>query len=581
MTLTRASTTMDRTDANNARLERKARLSWRRADAARRARPGLRGLGILCTALILLGSAPASAKPPRLTLLIVVDALGSDLLLRSKPRLKGGLARLIAEGAYYPTARYEYAKTDTASGHSTVATGANPWRHGIVGNQLVDRSTGKLIPIFADPDHPLLEAPPSSGDVSPRNLIAETISDRLRLATQGRGKSVAISAKARAAIPLAGGLGQAWWFNDTVGKFVTGTFYAKEFPAWVRTFNNRQLPQSYFNKQWTLSLPPTEYLGDDDRQYESDWNALGRTFPHPLNAGLSSPGEQSFSILKCSPYMSDILVELGKAAIVGEELGKDQIPDLLSVSISSIDFIFHQFGPYSWEMQDAMIKLDKSVGELIAAAERAAGGKNNLLVVLTADHGGAAIPEEWAAAGMPSVRLSAAHFQDGLSKQLQARFGADLVAGVQLVEVYLKDKTIIDKGLDGAVVRRAAATWLANQPEVLTAVARDDLFRDSEPSFGLDALRRSQFKERSGDVLFLLRPFVTLSDAKDGADHGSPYAYDSEVPVIFFGKGVRRGIFRQRMSPIDIAPSIASMLEIGNPAMVEGTARVEAFSTGD
>src|SRR5216684_661423 len=196
MTLTRASTTMDRTDANNARLERKARLSWRRADAARRARPGLRGLGILCTALILLGSAPASAKPPRLTLLIVVDALGSDLLLRSKPRLKGGLARLIAEGAYYPTARYEYAKTDTASGHSTVATGANPWRHGIVGNQLVDRSTGTLIPIFAE-----------------------------------------------------------------------------EFPAWVRTFHSRQLPQSHFNQQWTLSLPPSEYLGDDDRQYESDWNA--------------------------------------------------------------------------------------------------------------------------------------------------------------------------------------------------------------------------------------------------------------------------------------------------------------------
>src|SRR5260370_34238659 len=166
MTLTRASTTMHRRDANNALIERKARLSWTQADAKRRARRGLRGLGILCTALILLGSAQASAKPPRLTLLIVVDALGSDLLLRSKPRLKGGLARLIAEGAYYPTARYEYAKTDTASGHSTVATGANTWRHGLVGNQVDDRSTGKLISIFDYPDHPLMIAPPSSCDVS-------------------------------------------------------------------------------------------------------------------------------------------------------------------------------------------------------------------------------------------------------------------------------------------------------------------------------------------------------------------------------------------------------------------------------
>lgn len=572
---------MDRRDANNARIERKARLSRTPAVAGRRARPGLRGAGILCIAVILLGSVQASAKPPRLTLLIVVDAMGSDLLLRSKPRLKGGLGRLIAEGAYYPVARFDYAKTDTASGHSTVATGANPWRHGIVGNQVVDRSTGKTISIFSDPDHPVLEAPNAGGDVSPRNMIAETISDRLRLATRGRGKSVAISAKARAAIALAGRLGQAWWFNDTVGKFVTGTFYAKEFPAWVKAFNSRQLPQSYFNKQWSLSLPPGEYLGDDDRPYESDWNALGRTFPHPLNAGLSSPGEQSYNILKSSPDMSDILVELGKAAIAGEELGKDDIPDLLSLSISPIDFIYHNFGPYSWEMQDAMIRLDKSLGELLAAAEKAAGGKKNLLVILTADHGGAAVPEEWAAAGMPGVRLSAAHLQDGLSKHLQGRFGADLVAGVQLVEFYLKDKTIVEKGLDGAVVRRAAATWLASQPEVLTAIARDDLFRDADAPFGIEALRRSHFKERSGDVLFVLRPFVTLSDAKDGADHGSSYAYDNEVPVIFYGKSVRRGVFRQRISPTDIAPSIASILEIGDPAMVEGTARAEAFSAGD
>jgi hypothetical protein len=570
---------MDRTDANNARIERKARLSRTRAVFYCRAEARLRVLAVLCTALTLLGSVQASAKPPRLTLLIVVDALGSDLLLRSKPRLKGGLARLIAEGAYYPVARYDYAKTVTAPGHATLATGANPSRHGIVANHLVDRATGKQISIFADPDHPILEAPSVGGDVSPRNLIAETISDRLRLATQGRGKSVAISIKARAAIPLAGRLGQAWWFNDSVGKFVSGTFYAKEFPDWVKAFNSRQLPQSYFNKQWTLSMAPSEYLGDDDRPYETDWNALGRTFPHPLNAGLSSPGEQSNAVLKSTPYMSDILVELGKAAIRGEVLGSDEVPDLLSVSFSSIDFVFHYFGPYSWEMQDAMIKLDKSIGELLAAAEKAAGGKKNLLVVLSADHGGAAISEEWAAAGMPGVRISSVHLQDGLSKELRSRFGTDLIAGIRGEDVYLSNKAIGDKGLDGAVVRRAAATWLASQPEVLIAVARDDLFRDSDRAGWLELLRRGYYPERSGDVLFLMRPFAALSD--EGADHGSPHAYDSEVPVIFYGKGVRRGIFRQRISPSDVAPSIASMLEIGDPAMVEGTPRAEAFSTSD
>ncbi len=510
-----------------------------------------------------------------------MDALSSELLLRSRPHLKGGLARLISEGAYYPVARYDYAKTVTAPGHATLATGANPWHHGIVTNRVVNRATGKLIPIFADPEHPVLEAPPSADDVSPRNLIAETVSDRLRLATQGRGKAVAIAAKARAAIAMAGRLAQAWWFSESVGKFVTGTFYAKEFPRWVKTFNDRQLPQSYFSKQWTLTLPPQAYLGDDERPYESDWNTLGRAFPHALSAGLSSPGPQSYQLLEATPYMNDILVELAKAAIQGEELGKDEVPDLLSISFSPIDFIYHSFGPYSWEMQDAMIKLDKSVGDLLTAAERAAGGKSNLLVVLSSDHGGAAIPEEWAAAGMPGIRVNPIPLQQGLSKELHARFGADLVASVQAVDVYLNDKTVKDKGLDGAAVRRAAAAWLGSQPDVTVAIARDDLFSGVDPSGWLEVLRRSYYPERSGDVLFLMRPFAVLYDAKEGAEHGSPYAYDAEVPVIFSGKGVRRGIYRQRISPIDVAPSIASLLEIGSPAMAEGAVRSEAFSPNE
>ena len=539
-----------------------------------------RGLHI-GAALVLLASLPGWAKPPRLTVVIVVDALGSDLLLRSRPRLKGGLARLISEGAFFPTARYDYAKAATSPGHTTLATGANPWRHGIVSNDLVSRATGKPTPIFSDPDHPLLEAPSSVDDVSPRNLIGETISDRLRLATFGRGKSIAIAAKPRAAIPLAGRLGQAWWFNESIGKFVTSTFYSKEFPRWVKAFNDRQLPQSYFNKQWTLAQPPSAYLGEDDRPYEADWNALGRAFPHPLNAGLSSPGLQSYRVLQTSPLMTDILVEMAKAAIQGEELGKDDVPDLLLVGISPIDFIYHRFGPYSWEIQDAIFKFDKSLSDLLAAAEKAAGGKNNLLVVLSADHGGAAIPEEWAAAGIPGVRINPITLQQGLSKELQSRFGADPVAGVRSLDVFLNDKVIKDKGLDGAAVRRAAAMWLGSQTEVSFAVARDDLFSDSGSGGWLDALRRCYYPERSGDVLFLLRPFAVLYDLKDGTEHGTPYAYDSEVPVIFFGHGVRRGMYRQRISPIDVAPSISSLLEIGSPAIAEGSARSEALSANE
>jgi predicted AlkP superfamily pyrophosphatase or phosphodiesterase len=540
--------------------------------------PRLLGRGARLTAgILLILSSPAMARPPRLTLFIVVDALGSDLLLRSRPYLKLGLAKLLSGGAYFPIARFEYAYLKTAPGHATLATGANPWRHGMVTNRLVNRSTGKLEPILGDPNHPILEAPPTSDDVSPQNLLTETLSDRLRVATHGRGKSVAIAGKPMAAILLAGRLGQAWWFNDSLGKFVTGTFYAKEFPAWVKAFNQRKLPETYFDKQWTLSLPAKEYLGEDDRPYERDSKGLGRTFPHPLTAGLSAPGPESYQALRSSPYLDEVLVQFAKAAMEGEGLGRHAAPDLLSISFSAFDWIYHLYGPYSWEIQDAMVKLDRSIGELLSAAERASGGKENLLVVLSADHGGAAIPEEWAAAGLPGIRLSPISIEQGLSKELLAKFGARVVSGVQGLEVYLNDAAMAENKLDGAAVRRAAAQWLSSQPELALATTKDELAGAGDRAGWLARWRKGYYPDRSGDVFFLPHPFVVVDSAKEGAEHGTPYAYDSEVPVIFWGKGVRSGIFRQAVSPVDVAPTVAALLEIGDPASVEGTSRSEIW----
>src|SRR5262245_61397508 len=286
MTRTRAST-MSVADANNRACGRKAPAALDRDFLAFARR--LKRMDRVLACLLLLVSATAAAKPPRLMLFIVADALGSDLLLRSRPRLKGGLAQLIAQGAYYPVARFDFARTVTAAGHVTLATGANPWRHGVVTNGIINRLTGKREPVFMDPNHPVLEAAPSAEDASPLSILTETLSDRLRLATQGRGKAIAVAVKARTAIALGGHLGQAWWFNEPQGKFVTGTYYAKEFPGWMKSFNDRKLPDSYFNKQWTLSLPGKEYRGEDDRPFEVDWNGIGRTFPHSLTGGLQTP----------------------------------------------------------------------------------------------------------------------------------------------------------------------------------------------------------------------------------------------------------------------------------------------------
>jgi Type I phosphodiesterase / nucleotide pyrophosphatase len=527
---------------------------------------------------VLVLATPVLAKPPRLTLFITVDSLGTDLLLRNRSHFRAGLATLLDKGAFFPDARYEQAEVMTAPGHSVLATGAYPWRTGIVSNRIFNRATGKEEPIFWDPGHPVLGAPAGPDDSSPEAMLAETLSDHLRLFTAGRGKAVVLAGKARAAIPLAGRLGSPFWFSEGVGRLVTGTFYAKELPAWVRALNDRRLPDQAFALSWTLSLPEKAYAGQDDRPFEADTLGMKRKFPHPLSAGLPAPGPQSYTAFASSPYLDEFLVDAAKAALTAEQLGKDEIPDVLAVSFSALDRIYHLYGPYSWEVQDALVRLDRSLGDLLAAAERAAGGRANLLVVLSSDHGGAAIPEELIAAGLPGLRVKPSALKAALQAELTRAFGAPLLLAFSDFEVVLDEKGLEARKLDGAVVRRAAATWLAHQPGVAMAVARDDLGGSDDLQGYQAALRRSYFPGRSGDVLFLLRPFAVLDEADSGASHGLPYAYDAQVPLVLYGRSVRPGTYTQRIHAVDVAPTTSMLMEMGGLAGAEGVPRSEAIS---
>ncbi|MGO8967998.1 MAG: alkaline phosphatase family protein [Myxococcaceae bacterium] len=531
----------------------------------------------LVLALLLL-AAPAWARPPRLTLFITVDSLGTDLLLRNRSHLRAGLATLLEKGAFFPDTRYEQAEVMTAPGHSVLATGAYPWRTGIVSNRLINRGTGKEEPIFWDPNHPVLGTPPGPEDSSPEALLGETLADHLRLFTARLGKVVVLAGKGRAAIPLAGRLGEPFWFSEAVGRLVTGTFYAKELPAWVKALNERRLPDQAFALSWTLSLPEKAYSGQDDRPFEADAYGMKRKFPHPLSAGLPAPGPQSYQAFASSPYFDDFLVEAAKAALTAEQLGKDEVPDLLAVSFSALDRVYHLYGPYSWEVQDALVRLDRSLGELLAAAERAAGGRSNLLVVLSSDHGGAAIPEELIATGLPGLRVKPSSLKAALQAELTKQFGAPLLLGFSEFEVVLDDNALETRHLDAPAVRRAVAGWLARQPGVALAVARDDLGGcDDFQGYG-GALRRSYFPGRSGDVLFLLRPFAVLDEQDDGTSHGLPYSYDAQVPLLLYGRGVRPGTYTQRIQAVDVAATTAMLMEMGGLAGAEGVARSEAIS---
>ncbi len=527
---------------------------------------------------LLLAASVCFAKPPKLTVFISVDALSAELLLRHRPQLKGGLGQAMNGGAYFPYVRYEYAEVATAAGHTTLSTCANPWRHGVVSNRIWNRQTGKLEPVLWDADHPALGAPGTPDDVSPRNIGAETLADRLRLHTAMKGKVVAVSGKARASVTLAGRLGQAWWFNPEVGAFVTGTWHAKETPTWVKAFHDKKPQDAWAGKAWTLSQPARVYTGEDDRPWEADYSGLGRTFPHPLgDPGSSAANVRYYKALWASPMMGDLIVQMAKAALDGEQLGRDDVPDALFVGFSHHDLVFHVFGPNSWEAQDTLLRLDRQIGDLVTAAEKAAG-KGNVLVVVSADHGGAAVPEYWQSLGLPAARMNPDELGRGLAKALKARFGADVLVGLEEINVYLNPQVMGQKKLDPAAVRSAAAQWLAAQPGVQLAVTADALGdAGALQGFG-DALRKGYHPDRSGDVLFLVREYHVLTDKPAGTSHGAPYSYDALVPLVLWGKGVRPGTYRQEIRVTDIGATVAALMELTPPAQCEGTVRAEALS---
>lgn len=529
----------------------------------------------LCCALT---ATTSLGKPPRLTVFVSVDAMGTDVLQRHRPRLKAGLARLISEGAFVPSVHYESAECVTAVGHTTLVTGAAPWRHGIVSNKIYNRVTGKLEPIFVDPNHPILDAPLGNDDVSPENLLSETLSDRLRASTWTRGKSISIAGKARAAIAMGGRLGEAWWFHEQLGRFVTGTWYRKAVPQWVQTFNDKKPADAWHGKRWELLAPVKEYLGEDDRPFESDWYGMTRIFPHPLNGGLPSPGPQAWSALASSPMMNELLLDFAKAAIEGEQLGKDDVPDLLSISLSPFDRTYHLYGPASWEMQDMVLRLDKWMGDLLALLERSVG-RGNVVLIVSADHGGAAVPEEWAALGLEGKRVPPTQLSQAVNDALKAKTGLEkTIAAIEEIDVYLDTKGLADKKQDLVLVRRQVAEQLRALPEVAYAIARDDLELSDGPGGVVRSLRLAFHPERSGDVLMLLKPFRVLESEPRGTSHGTTWSYDSEVPLLLWGRGVKPGIFPGHARAIDVAPTVAALMELGAPASNEGRALADVLA---
>jgi len=439
------------------------------------------------------GSRLVETTTPKLVVQITVDQLRGDLPMRFRERLgEGGFRYLLEQGTHFNNAHYRHANTETAVGHATLVTGADPSRHGMVSNYWFDPQTGESIYNTEDDRHHLIgkQAKPHQG-VSPRNLLASTIGDELVLSNAGQSRVFSVSGKDRGAILPGGHAGKAFWYSKSSGQFVSSTYYYDEYPKWVADWNAGKPTERYRSQHWKLLQPRENYFARDldDREYEADFGALGRTFPHGY-------GDDKYTnlIVGLTPAVDELTLEFVKLVIEKEKLGAGAVTDFLAVSFSATDYVGHLFGPASLETEDNILRLDRILASLFRFLDETVGLENTL-IVLSADHGAP------------------------IQRQIRRNFHFDRSGSVHLVQEQY---------------------WFLHST-------------DEAAKMGLAGL---------------------------AAIHGSPWAYDTYVPIFFAGHTVPAQKIERRVSPTDIAPTLSSYLGIKYPSGNIGDPLIEVFSGG-
>jgi len=531
-----------------------------------------------------------AAKEPKLVLQITIDQLRGDLPMRFKERLdKGGFRYLLESGTHYNNAHYQHANTETAVGHATLATGADPSRHGIIANDWIDQKTGKSVYNTEDDRHHIIDSKPKPQEgVSPRNLLATTIGDELVVHNGGQSRVFSVSVKDRGAILPGGHAGKAFWFSKSSGKFVTSTYYYNDYPEWVNRWNAAKPADRYKGKTWDLLHDRSTYVAGniDDRPYESAFAELGRTFPHALGDGSA---KYFYLILTITPIGDELTLDFAKTLIENEKIGQGNATDYLAISFSSTDYVGHLFGPSSLETEDNILRLDRVLAELFQYVDKKIG-LDKTLIVLSGDHGAPEAPEYMAEHGMETGRFPLDWFKKGspLLDALKNRFGRDdLIAVHSHPYLYLNLDAIADAKLDIEEVERFVATEMMKVDGIAYAVTRSDLFagRITESPIQ-NQIRRSFHPIRSGNIHMVPEHYWFLHSSEEAekmgiekiaAIHGSPWKYDTYVPIFFAGNGVSAQTISRLVGPHDIAATIAAYLEIKPPSGSVGVPLVEVL----
>lgn len=516
---------------------------------------------------------------PKLVVGIVVDQMRYDYLTRFWNHFdEGGFKRLVKDGFNCKNNHFNYAPTSTGPGHTSVYTGSAPATHGVIGNNWYDKVADEEVYCASDDSYASVGTTSDAGKMSPHRMNVTTITDELRLHTQMRGKTIAVAFKDRGAV-LPGGhtANAAYWFHGSdEGNWITSTYYMNELPKWVNSFNSSDKVEQY-KKPWTTAKPINTYLesGSDNNTYEGllDGEATPM-FPHDLPKLWEGNGK--YNILKVTPYGNSITTDFAIAAIEGEDLGKDQNTDFLAVSFSSTDYVGHFYGVNSKEIQDTYIRLDADLQRLFKTLDKKVG-EGEYTVFLTADHGAVNVPAYLKDQKIPAGYIEFDDMKSEFEEFLKYKFGTtDIIKNFSNYQYFLDHKVIKNMDIEVADAQQIIAKELLNYEGVDRVYTGQQMWQNNYTSGIPYILQNGYNQKRSGDVLLVLKPGV-ISYSRTGSTHGSPQIYDTHVPLLFYGKGVKKGSTNQRTEIPDIAPTLASMLGIAFPNGTTGKPIIEVL----
>jgi hypothetical protein len=486
---------------------------------------------------------------------------------------------LLDQGALFQ-GRYRHQSTYTGPGHVLLATGSYGYVSGMAQNRWYNRAAKRSEAMFFDPGATLLsgETTPDS-ETSPRNMLGSTVGDELRLASPS-SKVIALALKDRGALALAGRTGTAYFLSESTGHVTTSTYYMRELPPWVADLNARKVVDAAFGKTWDRLLPADRYAEIDDDKHELDVKGLGRSFPKPVTGGLDRPGPDFYRAFQHTPHGLDFTFELARAAVEHEALGTRGLTDLLGISISTTDRVGHAHGPSSQEQHDLVVRTDRALESFLADLERRFR-PGELVVVFTSDHGAVPGPEWSAERGLTAHRLKKSAVKEAINQALSARFGpGQWVVALEDPSVYLDHDTINSRKLDHALVQQVAGEATLSLPGILGFHTRTQLLNGWLPPTELAAsVARSFSPKHGGDLLLVQAPFSfwgRYAERPTGASHGSPYRYDSDVPLILWGAPFRPG-FHGETDMVNLAATLSHVLGVSAPAACEGRVLVEAL----